>query len=77
MFKLLPLLLLAFSACSSFTINGTMCDKIATEPNTMVPEECRKYSEEEAQKAFDKTKKKLESKEDVIEFSKDEDEKQN
>jgi hypothetical protein len=77
MFKILPLLIVAFSACSSITINGTMCDQIATEPNAVMPVECQKYSEEKAEKAFNKTKKKLESKEDVIEFSKDADEKKN
>jgi hypothetical protein len=48
-----------------------MCDKIASEPGATVPKECMPYLEEEAQKAFDKTKVKQESKEDIIEFTKD------
>jgi hypothetical protein len=33
-----------------------MCDQIASDPNAIIPQECRNYNEEEAQKAFDKTK---------------------
>ena len=44
-----------FSGCSYFTISAAMCGKIASEQGEM-PEQCRNYSEEEAQKAFDKTK---------------------
>ena len=51
---LLALLLLTFSACSHFTVNAAMCDKIASEPGNTVPQECRNYSEEEAEKAFNK-----------------------
>jgi len=77
MWKILPIVALAFSACSSFSINASMCDKIASEPNTMIPEECQNYSEVKAQKAFDKVKKKKESREDIIQFTKDQNDKEN
>ena len=61
---------LAFvSGCSNFTINGTICDQIATDPNTQnIPQECRKYDEKEAEKAFFKNKKTKPDVDDVIEF---------
>ncbi len=71
MYKYYLIILLIFSGCSSITFNASMCEKIASEPNAVVPEECRNYSEEEAQKAFDKTKPKVESKEDIVEFNKE------
>ena len=46
---------LLFSGCSYFTISAAMCGKIASEQGEM-PEDCRNYSDVEAQKAFDKTK---------------------
>jgi len=63
--------LLIFSGCSNMTFNASMCDKIASDPNAIMPQECRNYNEEEAQKAFDKTKHKQESKEDIVEFNKE------
>ena len=77
MIKIIAILLMAFSSSFAFSFNATMCDKIASQPNQMLPEECKNYSEKEAEKAFNKTKKKHESKEDIIKFSKDADEKQN
>lgn len=35
----------------SVTINGTMCDQIRTDPNAVVPQECRTYNEKDAEKA--------------------------
>ena len=55
MYKYILVVGLLFSGCSYFTFNATMCDKIASEHGDM-PKKCRNYSEEEAQKAFDKTK---------------------
>ena len=43
----LPFLL---SGCY-FTVNGTMCDQIRTDPNAVVPQECRDYNEKDADKA--------------------------
>ena len=71
MWKYYLVALFIFSGCSNVTFNATMCDQIASEPNAVVPQECRKYSEEEAQKAFDKTQPKVESKEDIVEFNKE------
>ena len=71
MYKYLLITLLMFSGCANFTINGTMCDQIASDPNAIIPQECRPYDEEEAKKAFDKTKTKVESKEDIVEFNKE------
>lgn len=71
MYKYLLATLLIFSGCSNITFNASMCNKIASDPQAVVPEECRNYNEEEAQKAFDKTKHKKESKEDIVEFNKE------
>ncbi len=71
MWKYYLAVLLVFGGCSGVTFNAAMCGKIASEPNAVMPEECRNYSEEEAQKAFDKTKHQQQSKEDIIEFSKE------
>ena len=61
---------LSFSGCSYFTFNAAMCESITSDPNTVVPEECRNYVEEEAQKAFDNNKdSSLQSQDDVIEFN--------
>ncbi len=57
------------SGCGNLTINGTMCDQIAAEPNTQnIPEECRKYNEKEAEKAFFKHKKQKPDIDDAIQF---------
>jgi len=76
--NLLLLAALAFvSGCSNFTINGTMCDQIASDPNTQnIPQECRKYNEKEAEKAFFKNKKKKPDVDDVIEFQNDKEKKE-
>lgn len=77
MWKFIPILAVAFSGCSGFSINASMCDKIANDPHQMMPEECRDYSEKEAEKAFFKGKKKAQKRDDIIKFSKDADEQQN
>ena len=56
MYKYILVLSLLFSGCSYFKFNTAMCDQIASDPNAIIPQECRNYNEEEAQKAFDKTK---------------------
>jgi hypothetical protein len=76
MLKIFTILTIAYTFGSGFSFNSTMCDKIASQPNQFMPEECRNYNEKEAEKAFNKTKKRHESKEDIIKFSKDADEKQ-
>ena len=77
MFKILPLMAIIFSGCSNFTLNATICDQISSDAMATIPKECQNYSEEKAQKAFDKLKDKHESQDDIIKFSKDADDKQN
>jgi hypothetical protein len=60
-----------FSGCSHFEFNFAMCDNIGPNGDPQMIEKCRNYNEEEAQKAFDKTKKDSTTiPEDVIEFKK-------
>lgn len=54
MYKIAILIALSFSGCSYFTFNAAMCDQIASDPNAVMPQECRNYNEEEADKAFHK-----------------------
>jgi len=71
MYKLSIIAVLLLSGCSHFTFNATMCNQIASDPNAVIPEECRIYNEEEAQKAFDNAQNKTQtSDEDIIEFNK-------
>jgi len=74
MYKIAIFITLAFSGCANFTINATMCDQIASEPNAVMPQECRDYSEKEADKAFNKVvdDKKVSDKD--IKFNKEEEE---
>ena len=60
------------SGCSYFTFNATMCDQIASDPNAVVPQECKVYDEKKADKAFNKVvdEKKISDKD--IEFHKEE-----
>ena len=71
MYKYLLITLLLFSGCSNIKFNATMCDQIASEPGTVIPQECKNYNEEDAQKAFDRNEPKVESKEDIVEFNKE------
>ncbi|OQX57931.1 MAG: hypothetical protein B5M52_06395 [Helicobacteraceae bacterium 4484_230] len=49
---LLVLFSLFFAGCSHFRVNAAMCDRIMSDPNAVnIPEECRAYSEEDAEKA--------------------------
>jgi len=75
--KLLLLLTLLLSANAEITINATLCDKIATDPHSTLPKECKNYVEADAQKAFDNTKEKkgLEITEDMLKFKKEQDKK--
>ncbi len=75
--SLWTLALLLLEGCSNFTINGTMCDQIQSEPNTQnIPVQCRKYDEKEAEKAFfNKKQDKNADIDDVIEFQKEKEEK--
>lgn len=76
MWKIYLITIFTLTGCSNITFNATMCDQIASDPHATMPEECRNYSEAEAEKAFNKTKDKEESREDIIKFSKDQDDKE-
>ena len=71
MWKFYLLVAFAFSGCSNITINATMCDQIASDPTATMPQECRNYNEDEAQKAFDNTKHNQIIADDDIKFTKD------
>jgi len=60
------------SGCAGMTVNGTMCDQIASQPGATIPSECRNYVDKEAQKAFDNTKHQRNIADDDIKFTKDE-----
>jgi uncharacterized protein YceK len=62
---------LFMSGCSYFTLNATMCEQIAADPNQTIPKECRVYNEEEATKAFKDEKNNAKgSDEESVEFNK-------
>ncbi len=68
MIKLTILMALLLSGCANFSINGTMCDEIAQDPNAVVPEECKVYNEAKAKKAFDKVVQEKKVSDQDIEF---------
>ena len=69
MYKILLIGLVFFAGCAKMDYSAPICDKIELEPNVVVPQECRKYSEAKATKAFNKTKEaKKESDKEIIEF---------
>ena len=70
MWKFYIVTVFIFSGCSNMTFNAQMCNEIARDPLATIPQECVKYNEEEAKKAFENTSKKRESKED-LEFKKE------
>lgn len=70
MWKIYLIAVFLLSGCTTFTINATMCDQIALDPQAIMPQECRNYNEKEAEKSFNKTRKK-QSAEDIIEFNKE------
>lgn len=70
MYKVFIVLLLVFSGCSNIKVTGAMCEKINQEGGE-VPQECQAYSQEKADKAFNKvTEDKKVSNKD-IEFDKE------
>lgn len=58
-----------FIGCSNFSINASMCDRVSMDPLATVPAECRRYSEEEAGKSYNKGKEIL-STEDAVKYTK-------
>ena len=71
MIKIYLLSLLLLAGCSNVTFNATMCDQIASDPHATMPQECRNYSEKEAEKAFNKIEDEKKVSDTDIEFSKD------
>ena len=67
MYKIILVITFLFSGCSHFTINGTMCDRVALDPHATMPKECRNYVQEEADKASKIPTQVLDSK-DIIKF---------
>ncbi len=68
----LSFLALLLTGCSHFTFNSSMCEQIASDPHSTMPEECRNYVEEEAEKAFNNSRHDREqSTEDIVEFNKE------
>jgi hypothetical protein len=72
MYKILIIAALLLSGCSNFTINATMCEKIASEPGAIMPKECKNYSEKEADAAFNKVEDKKKIADKDIKFEKKE-----
>jgi hypothetical protein len=64
---------LIFSACSTKTeVNSVICEELQSDPNQVVPKECKVYNETEAEKSYNKVKdKKKTSDNDAIEYTKE------
>ena len=59
-----------FSGCSYYEVNPAMCEKIGPKDDPALIEKCRNYNEEEAEKAFNKTKNKSSQSDDDLKFNK-------
>lgn len=57
------------AGCSHFSVNGMMCDQIASDPFATIPRECRNYNEEMAEIAS-RPKKEILSPDEMISFEK-------
>ncbi len=71
MIKILILTILFLTGCSNITITAAMCDKLERDPGATVPQECRAYSEKEADKAFNKVVNEKKVSDSDIEFHKE------
>jgi len=72
MYKIAIAVVLILGGCSYFRVTAPICDQINPEAGD-VPQECRVYSKEKADKAFDKVvEDKKSSDKDIIEFHKEE-----
>jgi len=71
MIKILLLSILFFTGCSNVTITAAMCDKLESDPTATVPQECKAYSEKEAEKAFNKVVNEKKVSDADIEFHKE------
>ena len=72
MWKYSLVLGLLFSGCTYFEFNFAMCEKVGPNSDPSMIEQCRNYNDEEATKAFNKTKVKAKNQEDVVEYKKEE-----
>jgi hypothetical protein len=68
--KLCLVSVVVFGGCANMTFNAQMCQNIRLDPQATMPQECMKYSEEEAAKASIKPSEKIQSKES-LEFNKE------
>ncbi len=59
------------AGCSHFTITAAMCEKIESDPNAVVPTECKAYDAKKAQKAFNKVSDEKKVSDKDIKFDKD------
>ena len=71
MYKILIITTLFFTGCSNITITATMCEKLESDPTATVPQECKVYSEKEADKAFNKVVNEKKVSDSDIEFHKE------
>ena len=74
MYKYIIFIALVLSGCANFTINSTMCDQVAREPGTTMPQECIDYNEIDADKAFHKVVQEKKVSDKDIKFDKEENE---
>ncbi len=72
MWKYSLVLGLLFSGCTYFEFNFAMCENVGPNSDPSMIEQCRNYNDEEATKAFNKTKVKAKNQEDVVEYKKEE-----
>lgn len=59
-----------FSGCSHYEVNPAMCEKIGPKDDPALIERCRNYNEEEATKAFNKTKNESSENKEDLKFKK-------
>ncbi len=71
MIKIAILTILFLTGCSNITITAAMCNKLERDPTATVPQECRAYSEKEADKAFNKVVNEKKVSDSDIEFHKE------
>jgi len=57
------------AGCSYFSINGSMCEQISSDPSAGIPRECRNYNDEMAEKAS-RPPKGILSPDEIISFEK-------
>ena len=71
MIKISILALLFLTGCTHFTITAAMCERLERDPTATVPQECKAYSQKEAQKAFNKVENEKKISDADLEFHKE------